>query len=365
MKAALAAIHATRGHTWPNPTVGCVLVDPATDAVIASASTSKGGRPHAEMSALQLAGPRARGCHAYVTLEPCNHETPAKPCSCTRGLLEAGIAAVFIALPDPDPRMMGHSIAQLRGAGVAVHVGLCARDAYHAIRGHMTRLEHARPYITLKLAHSRDGYLGLPATRTPVSCDASWQRTYIQRGKVDAVMVGIGTALADDPKLTDRRHGPQHQPVRVVLDTRRRLPLVSALVQTARETPVWLVTQSEDASAHEAAGVRILRVQNTRDLHAVMAALYEAGLGHVLCEGGAMLAKALLADGMVDEALMIEGVSELGANGIPCPRMPQNMRLRTTETIGVDTWRIYDSEMSLKSETAFYDAARVLESGMM
>ena len=327
MHMALRAVHATRGHTWPNPTVGCVLVDPATDKIIATGCTCKGGRPHAETEALDKAGALAKGAHAYVTLEPCNHTSPHKPVSCTDALINAGVSTVIIALPDPDPRMAGLSIAKLRAAGIDVHAGLEAANAYHAIRGHIMRTLFNRPYITLKLAQSADGMLGLPNTRTPISCEQSWQRTYIQRGKVDAVMIGINTDLADNPQLTNRNADATHQPVRIILDTHARLPLDGLLAQTARQTPVWLVTSATNTASLENAGIRILK--SAMDITAVIDTLYKEGLGHILVEGGSRLAQSLITADLVDEALIIKAPLQIGPEGIPAPP-PPNIRPHKT-----------------------------------
>lgn len=362
MRAALRAAFETRGHTWPNPCVGCVITT-ADNEILSISSTQKGGKPHAEADALLKAGPAAAGGVCYVTLEPCNHTSTGKPLSCCDVVIAAGIKTVVVAMPDPDPRMMGQSIQKLEAAGIEVHVGMGLDDAYHAHRGHVSRILHKRPYITLKLAHSRDGKLGHLGQRTAISCEASWQRTYTQRGKVDAVMIGIETARIDNPQLINRNAPPAHQPVRVVLDSNARLPLEGMLAKTARDTPVWVVTSSPNTSALEAAGITVLQVPDVHDISSVLSKLYAAGLGHILCEGGATLAQSLISANLVDEALMIEGPNDIGDNGIPCPHL-QGMRLRNKDAIGTDLWRIYDSEASLMDMATFYEATRSLLSGI-
>ncbi len=354
MEAALAAGQTNKGQTWPNPTVGCVLVDPAHKTIIATGVTQKGGRPHAEMDALAKAGPAARGSHAYVTLEPCNHASADKPCSCTDGLIQAGVTAVVIAMPDPDSRMAGQSIAKLKAAGIDVQVGIHEQEAAYSHRGHISRVTKQRPFITLKIAHSQDGKIGIPNKRTAITGDASWQRTYAWRGQVDAVLVGITTALVDDPQLTDRRNDARHQPVRVVLDTQGRLPATSVMAQTARSIPLWVVSTQPD-KALEDAGARLITVPANAnghlDIKAAISALFKAGLSHILVEAGATLGRALLDADLVDEVLMIEGNVTLGENGIPAPVLPANMVLKSTEHVGPDIWRVYE-------------AARFLESGI-
>ena len=363
MRAALAAGRTHRGHTWPNPSVGCILIDPKTNAVIAQGCTQPGGRPHAEIDALNKAGERARGAIAYITLEPCNHTSPGKPVSCCDALANAGVAAVVMAIPDPDPRMAGRSLLQLRARAIETHIDLEADAAHHAHIGFITRLALGRPRVTLKLAHSRDSMLGLPGTRTTISSPQSWQRTFLQRSKVDAVMVGLGTVLADDPELTDRRDGITANPIRIIIDTHARTPLTSKLVRTLAQVPTWIVcSEDADSTALEQAGLRIIPcpVSNGKiDMDAALQTLGKIGLTHILCEGGATLAKDLLLQGLVDEALIMQGANDIGAGGIPMPAI--NLVLRNEEKIGADIWRMYDSQGVLDSTRAFFsDLQKIL-----
>lgn len=359
MTAALAAGSQFRGHTWPNPAVGCVLVDPKTNDIIATGCTQSGGRPHAEIDALTKAGARARGAIAYVTLEPCNHVSPTKPLSCCDGLIAAGVSCVVVGMPDPDKRMMGKSIQKLRAAGIDV-IGTGFEDSFAAHLGYYTRQLLGRPRVTLKLAHSRDGKIGLPGERTRVSGDESWQRNFEERSRVDAVMVGIGTALTDDPQLTDRRDGITRQPIRIVVDTHARLPLTSKLIQGLATAPVWILcAPNADTTNLENAGVRIVHCSAPNgkiDMTAALQILGDIGLTHILAEGGAMLAGDLLKNNLVDEALIVEGPHDIGATGIPMPQI--RMTLRDTQKIGRDTWRIYDSKEMLDVTRAFSSTAK-------
>lgn len=323
MQAAIAAALITRGSTWPRPAVGCVLVDPVKNEIVATGATQPSGRPHAEMHALSQTN--QRGLHAYVTLEPCNHTSPGKPCSCAQGLIDAGVTHVFIAVLDPDARMMGKSVSVLRDAGISVHIGLEADAAYDSMCGHIMRVQRQRPFITLKLAQSKDGFIGRVGERVNISAPASWDLAFALRGASDAVLVGSNTAIIDKPRLNDRRAQARHQPLRMVLDRTGRVDPALGLERVAG-----------------------------KDLNDAMRALYDRGLTHILVEGGAALAQSLMDSDLVDELVLIEGATTIGP-GIPCPK-PQRMILRDTHSVGPDTWKIYDSENARALKHAFFAA---------
>ena len=211
------------GNTWPNPAVGAVVVN---DGVIVGRGwTQASGRPHAEVEALRRAGDRARGATLYVTLEPCSHHGRSPPCA--DAVITAGISRVVSAIEDPNPQIAGQGHVRLRAAGIAVDVGLCGDDALHDHAGHITRIQKKRPHVTLKLAVSRDGKLaarahsgghdGKTVALTDVAANA---RVHLMRAQADAILIGIGTALADDPLLTCRLPGAESlSPVRVVIDS--------------------------------------------------------------------------------------------------------------------------------------------------
>jgi len=358
MHAALEVGQIYRGHTWPNPAVGCVLVK--NGEVIAIGCTQEGGRPHAEMDALTHAGSKARGATAYITLEPCNHTSPTKPLSCCDALIAAGVSAVVVGMIDPDPRMMGKSIRKLRAAGLDVALEPHFDAAYAAHVGYYTRCVLGRPRVVLKLAHSRDGKLGLPGHRTPISSQDSWQRNFLERSKVDAVMIGIGTAITDDPQLTDRRADVHRQPIRIIVDSHARLPLDSKLVKGVKDAPVWLLcAQNANTEKLAAAGVRIIPCPapgGKIDMPAALKILGDIGLNAILAEGGAMLAADLLAHKLVDEALIVEGTFDVGKGGIDMPKI--DMQLRVTEKIGGDLWRVYDSAAALDLMRAFFSKSQ-------
>ena len=237
LKLALSLGRQGLGQCWPNPSVGCVLVKDGL--IIGRGRTAPGGRPHAERVALAQAGEAARGATAYVSLEPCSHHGHTPPCA--EGLIEAGVARVVAAIEDPDPRVSGRGFEMLRAAGVQVVSGLCAEEAEADLAGFLTRVRHGRPYVTLKLATSFDGRIATASGHSQwITGPAARAWVHGARARHDAVMVGAGTARADDPMLTVRDMGVAHQPVRVVVSRRLDIPLMSKLAKTARDVPVWL-----------------------------------------------------------------------------------------------------------------------------
>ncbi|ARO29587.1 riboflavin biosynthesis protein RibD [Rhizobium sp. NXC14] len=233
------------GRTATNPSVGCLIV--RDGVVVGSAVTALGGRPHAEPQALAEAGERARGATAYVTLEPCSHHGKTPPCA--EALIAYGVARVVISVTDPDPRVSGRGIAMLRQAGIEVDAGVLETEGRRSLAGYLTRQTKNRPCVTLKLAVSADGMIGREG-EGQVAITGPEARAEVQalRAESDAILVGIGTAIADDPLLTVRTPGLEAQsPIRIVLDPSLALPLTSKLVQTAWEVPV-IVVASEKVS---------------------------------------------------------------------------------------------------------------------
>jgi diaminohydroxyphosphoribosylaminopyrimidine deaminase / 5-amino-6-(5-phosphoribosylamino)uracil reductase len=311
------------GQTWPNPTVGCVVV--RGGRIIGRGWTQPGGRPHAEVLALARAGAGALGATAYVSLEPCAHYGRTPPC--TMALLHAGVRRVVVATNDPDPRVDGKGIAQLRQAGVEVDLGVLCAEAEALNEGFFSRIRRGRPLVTLKLAASLDGRI---ATRTGASRwitgEAARARAHLLRASHDAIMVGSGTALADDPALTCRLPGLEaRSPLRVVLDGRLRLATSSKLALGAREVATWIVTSEQApatrARALERAGVRLFRVaanaEGNLDLVRVLSALAKEGLSRILVEGGAGLAGALLRARLVDRLVWFQAPLVIGGDGLP------------------------------------------------
>jgi diaminohydroxyphosphoribosylaminopyrimidine deaminase / 5-amino-6-(5-phosphoribosylamino)uracil reductase len=337
------------GRTWPNPAVGAVVVK---DGLIVSRGwTQTGGRPHAEVEALRRAGADARGATLYVTLEPCSHHGKSPPCA--DAVIAAGVARVVSALEDPNPEVAGAGHARLRAAGIAVDVGLGAEEARRDHAGHIRRMRDGRPHVMLKLAASADGKAGA-AGRKPVAItgERARDRVHLLRAHSDAIMIGIGTALADDPILTCRLPGmTDRSPVRVVLDARLRLPVHARLVGSAREVPLWVVTEPEAPAgakeALEAAGVMVLSVPRAGerlDLAAVLRLLAERGISRLMVEAGPILAATSLQADLVDEVVLFRSDTVVGADGIdvleglPLTALTQSPRFAHigSEIVGAD-----------------------------
>lgn len=313
------------GNAWPNPAVGAVVVraDGADSVIVGRGWTQPGGRPHAETEALRRAGAAAQGATMYVTLEPCSHHGKAPPC--VDAIVAAGIARVVAALEDPNPEVAGRGHAWLRAAGIAVDVGERADEARRHHAGHIRRMREGRPQVTLKLAVSADGKAGL-AGRRPVQItgEAARDRVHLMRAMHDAILIGIGTALADDPALTCRLPGMAgRSPVRIVLDAGLRLPLESRLVQTARQTPVWVFADTAAEPGPEEAlrsfGVEVGRLNATDgrfDLSEVLRDLALRGITRLMVEGGPIVAGAFIAADLVDETALFRSERVIGPDGI-------------------------------------------------
>ena len=322
MRLALSLASRGLGHVWPNPAVGCVIV--VEGRVVGRGWTQVGGRPHAETMALAQAGAAARGAIVYVTLEPCAHHGQTPPCA--DALVAAGVARVVVALGDPDERVNGQGIARLRAAGIAVDRDVMRAEAIHLQSGFLKRVSEGRPHVTLKLANSFDGRI---ATATG---DSQWitgpearRMVHAMRARHDAVLVGAGTARADDPSLTVRDLGVTDQPVRIVWSRHLDLPLAGKLAQTANEIPVWICHGADaDPGLQQAwagMGAILLPVKlgaaRQIDPVAALQALGEAGLTRIFCEGGGALAASLLMADRVDELIGFTAGLGLGAEGQP------------------------------------------------
>jgi diaminohydroxyphosphoribosylaminopyrimidine deaminase/5-amino-6-(5-phosphoribosylamino)uracil reductase len=357
MQLALTLGRRGQGRTWPNPAVGAVVV---MDGIIVGRGwTQPGGRPHAEPVALERAGEAARGATLYVTLEPCSHLGKSPPCA--DAIIAAGIARVVSAIEDPNPEVAGQGHAKLRAAGIAVDIGLGAAEAAHDHVGHFRRVRDKRPHVILKLAVSSDDRIAAAGHRpVAISGETAKARVHLLRAQCDAILVGIGTVLADDPLLTCRLPGMEaRSPVRVVLDRALRIPGTSKLVHSARETPLWVMTSSmsEAPAAMKlgAAGAHVIRVATTSappglDLLAVLHALSIGGITRLMVEGGARVASSFVAAGLVDEVWLLRGPEAIGADGVaaldtlPLTAITQSpgFRVRASETLQNDTLTVYE-----------------------
>ena len=308
------------GRTWPNPAVGCVLV--RDGLILGRGWTQPGGRPHAETMALAQAGD-ASGATAYVTLEPCAHHGQTPPCA--EALIAARVARVVTALTDPDPRVAGRGHAMLRAAGIAVTEGMLAPEARAANAGFLKRVTLGLPFVTLKMAATLDGRTATASGESRwITGPQARRAVHALRLTHDAVMVGSGTARADDPDLTVRDLGAGHQPVRIVIDSRLSHAPTSRLGQSARQTPVWLVHTDAAAAANRQAwlgqGATLISVAASAhhaDLTAALRALAGRGLTRILCEGGGQLAAALIRAGLVDQVILHSAGALIGDEGRP------------------------------------------------
>ncbi|NTZ89598.1 bifunctional diaminohydroxyphosphoribosylaminopyrimidine deaminase/5-amino-6-(5-phosphoribosylamino)uracil reductase RibD [Agrobacterium tumefaciens] len=363
-----------QGQTLTNPSVGCVLVKDGK--IIAEAVTATGGRPHAERQALEIAGDAARGATAYVTLEPCSHWGKTPPCA--NALVEYGVARVVVAVDDPDERVSGRGYTILRDAGIVVETGLLRDEGKRALAGYLTRQMKKRPHVILKLAISADGMIGRQGEgQVAITGPEARHAVHELRARCDAILVGIRTAIADDPELTVRIAGmEQRSPVRIVLDRQFELPLTSKLVRSAREVPVVVAalppsalpgispTRGEigkglsarsnfESGSHSPAvdvgqyaapsisplvgemsgrteggnpdhrrqlltkaGIQILEAPS---LESLLHTLADSGMSELLVEGGAFAAKSFLEAGLVDRIMLFESSVVIGEGGIETP----------------------------------------------
>ena len=324
MRVAIAEARRAEGRTAPNPPVGCAIVSGA-GRLIGTGHTALGGRPHAEVQALAMAGAAARGASAYVTLEPCAHHGQTGPCA--DALIEAGVVRVVIALRDPDKRVNGRGIDRLAEAGIALGIGVEAEAARHVTAGFLSRTTRSRPFVTLKTATSLDGMIALAdGAKRWITGPRMRNYVHLQRSRTDGLLSAVGTVLADDPEFTCRLPGLRaDSPHRFILDGSLRTPVTASLFRTAGDVGLTFFCH-EDADARavkvlQAAGAEVRPVEAGADgklsLVAVMQAIATAGIGSLMIEAGGKLAASLLQAGMVDRILWTCSQHLIGADGIP------------------------------------------------
>ncbi|MEM6662956.1 MAG: bifunctional diaminohydroxyphosphoribosylaminopyrimidine deaminase/5-amino-6-(5-phosphoribosylamino)uracil reductase RibD [Pseudomonadota bacterium] len=357
MASALALARRSLGRTWPNPAVGCLIV--RDGRLLGRGQTAPGGRPHAETEALAQAadlGADVRGATAYVTLEPCAHHGRTPPCC--DALIAAGIARVVCPLEDPDPRVAGRGFEALRAAGIEVDVGCMQREAEAVNAGFLSRIRRGRPCVTLKLALTLDGRI---ATRTGesrwITGPIARRRVHMMRADHDAVLIGAGTARADDPLLDIRDLGLEGRaPVRIVADGGLSLPLTGRLAATASQQPLWILHRdgidSDRLAAFQDIGAETIQVPSDEDglsIAPAMEALADRGITRLLCEGGGQIAATLIKAGLVDQLVVFSAGKIIGGDGLPgirgfgladLPGAPR-FELNRYETIGEDTCSIW------------------------
>lgn len=357
MAAALNLARRGLGRVAPNPAVGALIV--REGVVVGRGFTGLGGRPHAETIALQEAGAGAAGATLYVTLEPCSHHGRTPPCA--DAIIAAGIARTVSALDDPDPRVRGQGHARLRAAGIELRTGVLAEAAARLNLGHILRVTQNRPMLALKLAETADGYAAgaAGAPRLAITGEAANAHVHMLRAIHDAILVGSGTVLADDPLLTVRLPGLEGlKPLRIVLDSKLALKPGSQLATTAFDHPTLVLTAesaSPEAAAHLAAkGIEIVRIAcdslGRIDLPAALSYLAGRGLTRIFCEGGPHLAAALIQSGFADEITLLTSEAALGGPGLavldPASRAllndPAYYRRVEERMIGPDRLRRYE-----------------------
>ena len=330
MARALELARRGEGRVEPNPMVGAVVAhrdEAGHQRIIGEGWHATFGGPHAEIMALEAAGDRARGATLFVTLEPCCHHGKTPPC--TDAVIAAGISRIVIAARDPFPAVAGGGIAALEAAGLTVEVGLLEREATRLTAPFRTLVERGRPWVIAKWAMSLDGALATGSAEDRwLSSAASRRIVHDLRGRIDAILVGIGTVLADDPLLTSRPPGPRTL-VRIVLDSQARLPLTSQLVKTAHETPVLVATGTEapatQIAALREAGCEIWTAPQADRPTQLRSLLEELGSRHhtnLLVEGGADVLRSFFAAQLVDEVWTFIAPRIVGASGQAQPPLP-------------------------------------------
>lgn len=328
MAAAIRLSRRNLGRTATNPSVGTIIVrdDGSGPMIVGTGVTAVGGRPHAETEALAEAGPLARGATAYVTLEPCAHHGRTPPCA--NALVSAGVQRVVGAASDPDPRVSGKGYAILRAAGVEVVERVLAKEAAEQMAGYLIRSLRKRPEVILKLALSADGMIGRKgAGQVSITGDAARREVHLIRAEADAVLIGIGTALEDDPALTVRLPGLEgRSPARIVLDRHIRLQETAKLVGEADRIPLYIAAcadaDHQRRAALERRGVRFIGTETVDGriaLPEMMEDLAALGMASVLVEGGAEVARAFLEEGLVDRIILFAGPEAIGEGGIMSP----------------------------------------------
>lgn len=351
------------GYTGPNPTVGCVIVQ--TDAVdggfvVGWGATAPGGRPHAETVAIKRAGKRTKGATAYVTLEPCAHHGKTAPCA--DALVAAGVRRVVMAIEDCDPRVSGKGIAALKNAGIDVTVGIGAERAQRINAAFFLRVSQNRPRVTLKIASTLDGKIATGAGASQwITGEEARRASHMLRARRDAILVGSGTAAADDPMLTCRLPGLEDRsPTRIVIDTHLKLSPTSAMVRSANEVSTWVVT-SADADTHRSAalsqaGCEVYTVPKNKDgqvdLKVALTTLAQQGISSILVEGGAEMAASCIRAQLVDEVVWFraplimgsEGLSATGELGIETIEEMRPLKRFSMVPVGDDVMEMYEVE---------------------
>jgi len=351
MRLALNLAESARGRTNPNPLVGAVIVKEGR--IIGFGAHLKAGEPHAEVHAFRMAGEAAEGATLYVTLEPCSHHGKTPPCA--ELVVKSKVKRVVVAMEDPNPLVAGRGNSRLRDAGIEVTVGVLEQEAYRLNERFIRNMLSKRPFVVVKTAMTLDGKI---AAQTG---DSRWitgpearERVHRLRDEVDGILVGIGTVLADDPELTTRLPEGGRSPIRVVLDSKLRVPETAKVLNTA-EAPTWIVTGPDIDEAKAVRlrerGVQIIAAPATErgiDLKAMLETLLPLGITHLLVEGGASVNGAFLEEGLIDKVMAFIAPKLVGGSSAPTPyggtgfaKMADALELRDA------VWETYGSDLCL------------------
>lgn len=348
MRAALEMARRGLGRVAPNPSVGCVIV--RNNMIVGRGRTADGGRPHAETIALAQAGAQARGACAYVTLEPCAHMGQTPPCA--EALIEAGIKRVVLGASDPDPRVNGQGVVMLRAAGIEVTERVLPEECAAMNAGFFLKVTEGRPFVTLKMAATLDGKIATQAGESRwITGELARNHGHWLRSQHDAILVGSGTVIKDNPSLTTRIKGVEHTSVRVVLDGGLKISETCELVASASpENPVWIFHNrgAEGANPISKSGIRTFGA-DPHNLRAVLAQLAQEGITRLLVEGGSAVHASFIRAGLFDALYLYragsvigsDGVSMVGSLDIHALAEKVDLRLQEIRMLGKDTLEIY------------------------
>ena len=340
MRMALSIAQDGLGRVWPNPSVGCVIVNDGVP--VGHGRTADSGRPHAEAEALSMAGDRAKGSTAYVTLEPCAER--GRDESCADKLIAAQVSRVVVACLDPNPVVYKKGIAKLKDAGIEVEFGLYEAEAIDSHLGFFNRIEKNRPYVCLKQAVSSNGMIAsAPGQRTQISGADAHEYLHLLRSTFDAIAVGVNTVLADNPMLTARVEGHKHSIVRIVFDSALKIPLESKLVQSAGDDPLWVLYKSADQAridAFKSAGVKV--IETGACVLSALNKLAEEGITRLLVEGGAKLHHSFIEGDVYDEVQVLRSMNRLPDDGVKAAEFDFESLTQTEKRdLGEDLLEIY------------------------
>lgn len=351
MQAAIRLARRHEGLTADNPSVAALIVkmDGNGPIIVGRGVTAIGGRPHAEVVALEDAGSLAKDACIYVTLEPCAHVGQTPPCA--QALIKAGVGRVVVACDDPDPRVSGKGYDLLQNAGIELVKNVCSAEAEIGLSGFLSRVQRQKPFVTLKLAMSADGLLGVKSGRqVKITGDVSNGQVHLLRAMSDAILIGSGTALNDDPALTCRLKGLEDRsPIRVLLDRRGRVTEFGQFMRAAKTVPTILATlaaqQAEiDRFPQALSTLKLPQSADQDQLNALLSALAERDISTVLVEGGASIANSFLQYNLVDRVIIFQSQSRLRtlldeaivASPITPSSMPDHFEMKNQMTFGAD-----------------------------